>query len=40
MLESLSNYFYDPAVFWSVPLALVALWAGIRRLRAWLRRGR
>ncbi len=40
MLERLSEFFYDPAGFWSVPLALVALRAGIRRVRAWVRRGR
>ncbi len=40
MLETLSNYFYDPVVFWSVPLALVALGGGIRRVRAWIRRSR
>ena len=40
MLERLSEYFYDPLVFWGVPLALVLVWAGIRRARAWLRRRR
>ncbi len=40
MLERLSELFYDPVVFWGVPLALVALRAGIRRVRAWVRRGR
>ena len=40
MLERLSEFFYDPVVFWSAPLALVALRASIRRVRAWIRRGR
>ena len=40
MLERLSEYFYDPLVFWGVPLALVLVWAGIRHARAWLRRRR
>ena len=40
MLERLSEYFYDPLVFWGVPLALVLVWAGIRRARAWLHRRR
>ncbi|MFQ5618369.1 MAG: hypothetical protein ACE5FR_05285 [Rhodospirillales bacterium] len=40
MLEWLSEFFYDPLVFWSAPLVLVALRAGIRRLRARVRRGR
>lgn len=40
MLERISEYFYDPAVFWSAPLALVALQIGFRRLRAWARRHR
>ena len=39
-LEGLAEFFYDPVVFWSVPLALVALRAGIRRVGAWVRRGR
>ncbi len=34
MLEKLSEYFYDPVVFWTAPLVLVALAAGWRRLRA------
>lgn len=38
MLETLSGYFYDPVVFWTAPFALVALWAGIRRVRTWIRR--
>ncbi|MCZ6558247.1 MAG: hypothetical protein O7E56_07480 [SAR324 cluster bacterium] len=25
MLETLSNYFYDPLVFWGLPLALALL---------------
>jgi hypothetical protein len=34
MLEKLAEYFYDPLVFWTAPLVLVALVAGWRRLRA------
>ena len=34
MLEKLSEYFYDPLVFWTAPLVLVALAAGWRRVRA------
>ena len=34
MLEKLSEYFYDPVVFWTAPLVLVALAAGWRRIRA------
>ncbi len=33
MLEQVSNYFFDPVVFWGAPLVLVALWAGIKHLR-------
>ncbi len=40
MLERLSEFFYDPVVFWSAPLVLVALWAGIRRVGTWIRRSR
>ena len=38
MLERLSGYFYDPLVFWGAPLVLVLVCAGIRSVRAWLRR--
>ncbi len=34
MLEKLSEFFYDPVVFWTAPLVLVALAAGWRRVRA------
>ena len=34
MLEKLSEYFYDPVVFWTAPLVLVVLAAGWRQLRA------
>ena len=34
MLEKLSEYFYDPVVFWTAPLVLGALAAGWRRVRA------
>jgi hypothetical protein len=37
MLEQLSEWFYDPLVFWGVPLVLTLLGAGIRCARAWLR---
>ena len=41
MLEQIADYFYDPLVFWTAPLALVVLAAGWRKLRAWwLRRVR
>jgi len=35
MLEKLSEYFYDPLVFWIAPLVLVVLAVGLRRVRAW-----
>ncbi len=38
MLEKLSAYFYDPVIFWTAPLVLVAVAAGWRRARAWRRR--
>ncbi len=34
MLEQVSDYFFDPLVFWGAPLVLVALLAAIKRLRA------
>ena len=37
MLEKLSEYFYDPVVFWTAPLVLVALVAVWRRIRGGLR---
>jgi hypothetical protein len=40
MLERLSEYFYDPIVFWGAPLALALAWTGMRRARAWLQRWR
>ncbi len=40
MLEQLSDYFFDPLVFWGVPLVLVALWAVINRLGVRTRRRR
>ncbi len=40
MLERLSDIFYDPWVFWGAPVVLAVLWAGLRRLRGRLRRGR
>jgi hypothetical protein len=38
MLEQISNYFFDPLVFWGAPLVLAALVAGIKHLRAWTSR--
>ena len=35
MLEKLSDFFYDPVVFWTAPLALVAVAAFWRWFRAW-----
>ncbi len=40
MLEQVSNYFFDPVVFWGAPLVLVGLLAGIKRLRGWTSRRR
>ncbi len=40
MLEQLSEYFYDPVVFWTAPFVLVAALAAIRKFRAWARRHR
>jgi hypothetical protein len=34
MLEQLSEWFYDPGVFWGVPVAPMEV--GLRRARAWL----
>ena len=33
MLEKISEFFYDPVVFWTAPLVLVAVAAGWRRFR-------
>ncbi len=38
MLEQVSEFFFDPLVFWGAPLVLVALVAGIKRL--WARTNR
>ena len=38
MLERLADFFYDPVVFWTAPLVLVALAAGWRRVRTRRRR--
>ncbi len=35
MLEKLAEYFYDPVVFWTAPLVLVALGMGWRRVCDW-----
>ncbi len=34
MLENLAEYFYDPVVFWTPPMVLVALGVGWHRMRA------
>jgi hypothetical protein len=33
VLEALANLFYDPYVFWGVPLAMAIAWAGVQRWR-------
>jgi hypothetical protein len=33
MLVYISNFFYDPWVFWGVPLILALVWEGCRHLR-------
>ena len=38
MLEALSELFYDPWIFWGVPLVLAIGLAGVRWLRARWRR--
>ena len=38
MLDSLSAVFYDPWVFWGVPLALALAWTGLRHVGNRLRR--
>ncbi len=38
MLEKFSGYFFDPLVFWTAPLVLVAVVAGLRQVQAWKRR--
>ena len=40
MLDKISQYFYDPLIFWGVPLALALVWSGLRRVAAWLGRRR
>ncbi len=40
LLERFSEVFYNPYVFWGVPLAIGVLWAGLRRIRAGARRRR
>jgi len=40
MLDQLAQYFYDPLIFWGAPLAIVLVWAGLRRAAAWLGRRR
>ena len=39
MLEAVSNFFYDPEVFWGVPLVVALLWA-LRQRRGGPRRDR
>lgn len=31
LLERISNFFYDPTMYWGVPLILAVLWAIFRR---------
>jgi hypothetical protein len=33
LLERFSNFFYDPYVFWGVPILLAILWAVFRKYR-------
>jgi hypothetical protein len=40
MLDLVSQYFYDPMVFWGAPLALALVWAGLRRGAEWIDRHR
>ena len=40
MLDQISQYFYDPLIFWGAPLAIAIAWAGLRRAAAWLDRHR
>jgi hypothetical protein len=37
MLDSLSELFFNPWVFWGTPLALALMWSGLRRAWNWLR---
>jgi hypothetical protein len=38
MLVYISNFFYDPWIFWGVPLILALVWEGCRRLKETRRR--
>jgi len=38
MLETLANIFYDPWLFWTLPLVPAAVLAGVRRWRSRARR--
>jgi hypothetical protein len=38
VLEQISNLFYDPEVFWGVPLVFALLYEGYRRLKCGRRR--
>ncbi len=40
MLEWISEFFYDPIVFWTAPLALYAVYVAWRWLRRRFHRGR
>ena len=40
MLNQVSQYFYDPLIFWGAPLVLALAWAGLRRAAAWIGRHR
>jgi hypothetical protein len=37
MLVYISSFFYDPWVFWGVPLIFALIWEGYRNLREWRR---
>jgi hypothetical protein len=42
MLDQMALYFYDPLIFWGVPLVIAVAGVGLRRALNWLtrRRGR
>lgn len=35
MLEQIAGYFYDPLIFWGLPLAIAWVWVGLRRALGW-----
>jgi len=40
MLETLSEYFYNPWIFWSVPLLLALIQTLLQRTPRWRRKDR